>query len=159
MVKESTRDNNILDLFLTNHSGLVQSTKKPPLGQGDHDIVHHELEIKLERNKQKQRPVKLYKKTDCDGFISDMAEYQSDFFQSSANMNTNDKWNLSKKALYDLSEKIIPTKLCRPKDGHRWVNNDIKRLMRKCDKLYAKLKSNRLNNLIKTKFTLIKHKI
>ena len=90
MVKEPTRDNNILDLFLTNHPSLV-------LGQGDHDIVHHELKIKLGRNKQKQRPVKLYKKTDWDGFRLDMAEYQSDFFQSSANMFTNDKWNLFKK--------------------------------------------------------------
>ena len=31
--------------------------------------------------------------------------------------------------------------------------------MRKHDKLYAKLKTNRTNNLIKTKFTLLKHKI
>ena len=74
-------------------------------------------------------------------------------------MNTNDKWNLLKKALHDLSEKLIPTKPCRPKDGHPWVNNTIKRLMRKREKLYAKLKTNRTNNLIKTKFTLLKHKI
>ena len=160
MVKEPTRDSNILDLFLTNHPSLVQSTKTPPpLGQGDHDIVHHELKIKLGRNKQKQMPVKLYKKTDWDGFRSDMAEYQSDFFQSSANMKSNDKWNLFKKAFNDLSEKIIPTKLCRPKHGHPWVKNAIKRLMRKRDKLYAKLKTNRTNNLIMTKFTLLKHKI
>ena len=44
IVKEPTRDNNILDLFLTNYPNLIQSTKTlPPLGQGDHDIVHHEL--------------------------------------------------------------------------------------------------------------------
>ena len=60
MVKEPTSDNNILDLFLTNTPNLVQSTKTlSPLGQGDHDIVHHELKIKLGRNSQKPRPVKL----------------------------------------------------------------------------------------------------
>ena len=89
MVKEPTRDNNTLDLFLKNHPNLVQSKKTPPLGQGNHDIVHHELKIKLGRYKQKQRPVKFYKKTDWDGFRTDMAEYQTEFFKLSENMNTN----------------------------------------------------------------------
>ena len=158
MVKEPTRDNNTLDLFLTNHPNLVQSTKTlPPLGQGGHDIVHHELKINLGRNKQK--PVKLYKKTDWDGFRTDMAEYQTAFFKLSENMNTNSKWNLFKSTLNKLSDKFIPTKLCRPKDGHPWINNSIKRLMRKRDKLYARYKSDRTNYNIKSKFTSLKHKI
>ena len=70
MVKEPTRDNNTLDFFLTNNQNLVQNTKTlPPLGQGNHDRVHHELKIKLGRNKQKQRPVKLYRKTDWDAWF------------------------------------------------------------------------------------------
>ena len=105
MVKEPTRDNNILDLFLTNTPNLVQSTKTlpPPLGQGDHDIVHHELKITLGRNRQKPRPVKLYKKTDWDGFRSAMEDYQSDYFKTSSNMPVNSKWNLFKTTLNKLS--------------------------------------------------------
>ena len=74
-------------------------------------------------------------------------------------MTADSKWNLFKTALNNLTDKFIPTKLCRPKDGHPWINNFIKRLMRKRDKLYSKLKSNRPNNTIKTKFTSLKHKI
>ena len=160
MVKEPTRDNNTLDLFLSNHPNLVQSKKTlPPLGQGDHDIEHHELKINLGRNKQKQRPVKLYKKTDLDGFRTDMADYQTEFFKLSENMNTKRKWNLFKFTLNKLSNKFIPTKLCRPKDGHPWINNSIKRLMRKRDKLYARYKSDITNYNIKYKFTSLKHKI
>ena len=160
IVKEPTRDNNILDLFLTNYPNLIQSTKTlPPLGQGDHDIVHHELKVNLGRSKQKQRPVKLYKKTVWNSFRSEMAEYQTEFFKLSENMTADSKWNLFKAALNNLTDKFIPTKLCRPKDGHPWINNFIKRLMRKRDRLYSKLKSNRSNKTIKTKFTSLKHKI
>ena len=53
-----------------------------------------------------------------------------------------------KTVLNQMAEKYIPTKLYRPKDGHLWVKNSIKRLMRKRDKPYAKLKSNRSNKII-----------
>ena len=63
IVKIPTRNNNTLDLFLLNQPSLVHSTKTlPPLGQGDHDIVHHELKINPGRRKQKQRHIKFYKK-------------------------------------------------------------------------------------------------
>ena len=65
IVKEPTRDRHTLGLFLTNQPSLVQATKTlSPLGQGDNDIVHHEMNIELGRKKQKQRPVKLNKKVD-----------------------------------------------------------------------------------------------
>ena len=88
-----------------------------------------------------------------------MAEYQTEFFKLSENMNTNSKWNLFKYTLNKLSDKFIPTKLCRPKDGHPWIDNSIKRLMQKRDKLYARYKSDRTNYNIKSKFTSLKHKI
>ena len=73
VAKIPTRENNIIDLFLLNQPSLVHSTKTlPPLGQGDHDIVHHELKISPGRRKQKQRPIKLYKKTNWGGFREEM---------------------------------------------------------------------------------------
>ena len=82
VVKEPTRGTNILDLFLLNQPSLVHSTKLiPPLGTGDHDIVHHELKINLGRRQQKQRPIKLYKKTDWNGFRKEMEEYQETFHE------------------------------------------------------------------------------
>ena len=158
MVREPNRDNNTLVLFLTNHPNLVQSTKTPPppVGQGDHDRVHHELKIKLGRNKQKQRPVKLYKKTDWDAWFQN--EYGWLPFRIFQNMNTSSKWNLFKSTLNKLSDKFIPTKLCRPNECHPWINNSIKRLMQKHDKLYTRYESNRTNYNIKSKITSLKHK-
>jgi len=47
MVKIPTRNNNILDLFLTNIPSPVHETKTlPGLGTSDHDIVFHEIKVK-----------------------------------------------------------------------------------------------------------------
>ena len=48
----------ILDLFLTNTPSLVQNTETlPSLGTSDHDIVFHEVHIKIGRPFQPKRPI------------------------------------------------------------------------------------------------------
>ena len=70
-------------MFLLNQPSLVHSTKiLPPLGQGGHDIVHHELKINLGKRKQKQRPIKLFKKTDWEGFRSEMKAYHQTYLET-----------------------------------------------------------------------------
>lgn len=158
VVKTPTRDNHILDLFLLNQPSLVHSsTTLPPLGQGDHDIVHHEMKINLGRRKQKQRHINLYKKTDWNGFRDEMRAYQSTYQEKVKNCNTNSKWKEFKDSLNNLTQKYVPTKLCKPKDGHPWVTLEIKRLMHKRDRLYSKHKQNRSNPNIKAKFNHLKH--
>ena len=50
MVTTPTRQENILDIFLTNTPSLVQNTKTlPSLSTSDHDVVFHELHIKIGR--------------------------------------------------------------------------------------------------------------
>ena len=160
VVKEPTREDNILDLFLLNQPSLVHSTKiLPPLGQGDHDIVHHELKINLGKRKQKQRPIKLFKKTDWDGFRSEMKAYHQTYLENHSSCDTNTKWTEFKNTLNNLTEKYVPTKMCKPKDGHPWVTCSIKRLINKRDRLYSKYKQDRSNSTLKLKFTSLKHSI
>ena len=92
VVKDPTRGTNILDLFLLNQPSLVHSTQLiPPLDTGDHDIVYHELKINLGRRQQKQRPIKLYKKTDWNGFRIEMGNYQKSFHDHVSGSDTNTK--------------------------------------------------------------------
>ena len=61
MVTMPTRQENILDLFLTNTPSLVQNTETlPSLGTSDHDIVFHEVHIKIGRPFQPKRPIRLF---------------------------------------------------------------------------------------------------
>ena len=61
MVKLPTRENNILDLFLTNQPGKVHATKTlPSLGSSDHDLVFHEIFIPFDRPIQPEWNIKLF---------------------------------------------------------------------------------------------------
>ena len=81
----------------------------------------------------------LYKKTDQNGFRKEMDDYQATFCEKTSSSDTNTKWSEFKETLNKMTEKFVPTKLCKPKDGHPWVTREIKRLMNKRDRLYAKI--------------------
>ena len=76
------------------------------------------LKINLGKRKQKQRPIKLFKKTDWDGFRSEMKAYHQTYLENHSSCDTNTKWTEFKNTLNNLTEKYVPTKMCKPKDGH-----------------------------------------
>ena len=84
-------------------------------------------------------------------------QYQQTYVEKTQNCTTNTKWKEFKGSLNKITEKYVPTKLCKPKDGHGWVTLEIKRLMHKRDRLYSKHKQNRSNPNIKNKFNHLKH--
>ena len=86
-----------------------------------------------------------------------MKQYQQTYQEKTQNYDTNTKWKEFKGSLNKLTEKYVPTKLCKPKDGHPWVTSEIKRLMHKRDRIYSKYKQNRSNPNIKNKFNHLKH--
>ena len=88
-----------------------------------------------------------------------MRNYQQTYKEKSLNYDSNSKWKEFKNSLNELTEKFIPTKICKPKDGHPWITSEIKRLIHKRDRLYCKYKQNRSNPNIKSKFNHLKHKI
>ena len=59
MVTEPTRYENVLDLFLTNNSTLVNKVEIIP-GFSDHDIVYTEVSIKPQILPQKPRVMSVY---------------------------------------------------------------------------------------------------
>ena len=63
MVKEPTRYNNILDLFLTTNPTLIKSVACLP-GLSDHDMVIAECALKPTPLKQKPRKAQLFRKAD-----------------------------------------------------------------------------------------------
>ena len=88
---------------------MVHSTKLiPPLGTGDHDLVHHELKINLGRRHQNKRPIKLYKKTDWAGFRNEMKDYQNTYQVNFSTSDTNTKWSEFKTTLNKMTGNMSP---------------------------------------------------
>ena len=88
-----------------------------------------------------------------------MEVYYQTYLEKHSSCGTNTKWTEFKNALNNLTAKYVPTKMCKPKDGHPWVTCSIKRLINKRGRLYSKYKQNRSNSTLKLKFTSLKHSI
>ena len=62
--KEPTREENILNLLITNKPGLIKSSHSVP-GISDHCAVVTELDIDPPYRRTKPRPVRQFKKANC----------------------------------------------------------------------------------------------
>ena len=94
VVNIPTREDKILDLFLTNCPGPVSRVKELTLiGKADHAIQYVEYDIKAKRIKQTPRKIFLSKRADRDGLRDHMAQFKDEFL-SSAHKNTsvNEMW-------------------------------------------------------------------
>ena len=81
MVIEPTRQSNILGLFLTSNSTLIQRVSILP-GLGDHNVVSVVGCLKPAIQKQKPRKVHLFSKADWVKLKSHMKDFQSRFLSS-----------------------------------------------------------------------------
>ena len=142
MVTEPTRHSpdNTLDLFLTSNPTLIQRVDILP-GLGDHDVVLAEGLIKPVFQKQKPRKVHLFAKADWEKLKSIMKDFQSKFLSSHAGKSVEELWTSFADALEAGMQECIPMKLLSCKGSLPWITQEIKRLIRKRDKLYTACKA------------------
>ena len=129
-----TRGQNILDLFFTTNPTLVHNVSIQP-GLSDHDIVLAEIKSRPELIKQVPRDIPLYKKADWDQLKQSMR----DLFQSiPAATDSQVLWDKFAGRLQQEIDKHIPIRKAGTRDGFPWITQEIRRLMRKRDKLYRR---------------------
>jgi len=131
MVKIPTRNNNILDLFLTNIPSQVHEIKTlPGLGTSDHDIVFHEIKVKRGRIKHIPRQVKSYIKVNWSDFKKDLAIFTNTFI-ANKHKDPNHLWDIFKAEVNRLSTLHIPTRQIKSRADLPWVTHEIVKLIKK----------------------------
>ena len=99
----------------------------PPIGKADHDIVYIDYDIKAKRIQQAPRKIYLYKRADMDGLRDHLARFKDSFLSSDhSHLSVNDMWVSFKSEVLAAIEKT----------KYSLLDNSIKRLIRKHDKLY-----------------------
>ena len=68
-----SRENNILDLFLTNQPSLVKSCNTIP-GISDHNMIIVDTDLKPRYNKPKKREINIFKKANWDQIKTDIID-------------------------------------------------------------------------------------
>ena len=108
-------------------------------GLSDHDIVLAKVNAKPEISKQVPRTILLYKKADWDQLKQSMRDLHSELTRSDlATTSVQSIWDRFATKLEQGIDKFIPTRKTGTPDGFPWINQEICRLMRKCDKLYKR---------------------
>ena len=138
MVTLPTRGQNILDLFFTKNPTLVHKVSVLP-GFSDHDIVIAEVNSRPELIKQvPRRDIPLYKKADWDQLKQSMRDIHTELLSNPATTDIQELWDKFASGLQQGIDKHIPIRRSGTKDGFPWINQEIRRLMRKRDTLYKR---------------------
>ena len=122
---------NILDLFFTTNPTLVDNVSIIP-SLSDHDIVLAKVNAKPEISKQVPRTILLYKKADWEQLKQSMRDLHSELTQSDlATTSAQSMWDRFATKLEQGIDQFIPTRKSGSRDGFPWINQEIRRLMRK----------------------------
>ena len=146
MVKEPTRQDRILDLFMTTHSSLVvQNIVCPAIS--DHDgIPLIDMKTKPATGKQKRRKMFLFCKANMNELtlnlktVSDKTAAQS----KQPNIMVDDLWNTFKSDIYKAMDTHIPSKLSSSKYRTLWINQRIRHELRRKQRSYNRVRKSNL---------------
>ena len=133
-----TRLNNVLDLYLTNHPSLVKSCDTIP-GISDHHMVVVDSDLKPKYSKPKRRKVYKYKKADWDTVKSSVKALGDDIMNQTED-SVETKWSELKDGLVKIMDKNIPSKLTSKRHNLPWMNDQLRREVKKKHKLMHKAK-------------------
>ena len=98
-----TRQDKTLDLLFTNSSSIVKRvTGMPPIGKAHHDIVYIEYDIKA---------------------LANPASHE--------HMSVNNLWVNFKSEFTAAMDRFIPSKMTQTKYSLPWIDNSVKRLIRR----------------------------
>ena len=89
--KEPTREENILDLLITNKPGLIKSSYSVP-GISDHCAVVTELDIDPPYRRTKPRPVRQFKKANWEAIRQQIRSCWTSFSENSPSCSVNENW-------------------------------------------------------------------
>ena len=130
---------NTLDLIMSNRPNSIISSSVLP-GISDHDHPQIELDVQPVRNIKKPRNVPLYKKANWVDFSSLMDTQGEEIVNSPSDTNPAELWKRFRDAILEGIRKFIPHKPQKAKGGLPYITRDIKKLIRKRDWLYDKIK-------------------
>ena len=154
MVSEPTRDNNILDLFLTNNPTLVNNVSIVP-GISDQETVIAVVKLRPTIQKMKPRTVHIYSKADWEGMRHDIQKFQSSFLSTCEGKSTEKLWQEFKGDIDKIVDTYVPTKTLSKKTLP-WVTQEIRREMIQWDHLYQ-VQKNTGKEEDRQKFTKFKY--
>ena len=136
IIKKPTRQNNILDLFLSNRPGLVVDYEIIP-GISDHDIVRVNNTIKAQISKKPNRIVYQWNRCNIIKLHQSALNFQNNFLNKyKVDDPVEETWNYIKTNLKEIMEDSVPKKQISNKINKCWFNSKLKKLCKQKENLF-----------------------
>ena len=129
----------MLDLALTTVPSLANNCKVER-GMSDHEMIMTDFNWTIMPKKVKPRKVLLYKRGNMEGVRTELSDKFGKFRENSNTNTTEECWTDFKDILTNAIEEHIPSKMLSSRWDVPWLNNDLKRLIRKKQRVYNKAK-------------------
>ena len=139
MQKQPTRNENNLDLFLTNNQSLVKSTSIIP-GISDHEIVVIDSIIRPKVAKAAKRKIYKWYSVDWIEINENLSQFKQTFLELSANRTVEENWCELKQHINKLINDKVPHKWSSTRYNLSWFNRELTRMTKCKQRLYNKAK-------------------
>jgi len=96
-------------------------------------------------NPKEKRKILLFDKANWDEIRQGIKYFAHSNINSGDTLNVQDLWDAFKSTLNSLIDKHIPSKIISGKHHLPWINSAIKKIMKKRDRLYNKMKKSKNN--------------
>ena len=133
---------NTLDLIFTNRPASVISSVVAP-GISDHFTPVVEMDISPVRVRKKPREVPLFKSAQWDEFAQHVRQAGDGILQAPLDADVNTLWSQFQDILHTGTKKFIKHKLHKEKIGLPYITPALRKLMRKRDRMFDRIKKTR----------------
>ena len=144
VIKYPTRGQNILDLMFTSNPNLLSNELHAPSLSHDHDAVFLELIFKPRLFKGNDHFTYLYKKADISGLDNELNQTVQEFStRDPTNFSVDENWLFFSSKLKAAIDKWVPKKQVKSHRRLPWITRQIKRMMRKRERLFKLARSSK----------------
>ena len=142
LISQATRltSNNVLDLLITSSQNIIEDRHVP--GISDHLAIIFDVNPKPHIPRKPSRKVFQFHKADKISLrMKDKAALDK-FIKSDPHKNDiSTNWCITKSILNNLLNDYVPYKTTKSRHNLPWITNEIKRSMRKRDKLFLRARN------------------
>ena len=127
-----------LDLLFSSYPNVISDVYTIP-GMSDHLAMLFQIDVKASRSFKPPHKIFDYEREDFDGLKKSMSDSAENFLASAPkNFAVEDNWSLFKTTLTKAMVNYIPQRCSSMKYKLPWITPEIKRQMRKKDRLHKK---------------------
>lgn len=138
IIDKPTRGKSILDLCFVTNPSLV-ADHRVLSGISDHDLVVVEANLAVKSTKPPRRKIFLYNKANFSAANEDLANFDKKLTNDYiASVDTNTLWTEFQTVLQATIDKNVPSKMSSTRYNLPWVDQTIRRAIRRKQRLYNK---------------------